>query len=301
MARLHHRWITAAALVAFGISGIGAAAQTRPSGDWFRDQGVRPPDQQEGPGGAGFDQRPAPPPPNAAGGGGGSDFPDAALRDWVVASARVANTRAIFRRAERDLDGAVRAAQRSFEESRDYQEALAAEKQAYDAYTGQRQHALESVVNDPKYKAAIDLRDEMGRKIAHLRATAKRGEVPKEMLLAMASQKLQFAADAHAMETAALEKDSKLQDDRQKMVQASGRVSELRSRLDASIRNDPRILEARRHLEDARVALITAEAYWNAATTAGALATDYAYYRHQWDFVRQGNGLGAWGPWGYQY
>ena len=297
---LHKPLVAAAAVLGLMLSGNCLAADTRPAnGDWFRNRGaMRPPgpDDANAPdrGGRDFGQ----PPPGMGPGGAGSDFPDDQVHDWVVASARAANARAMFHRAENELDRAYRDIQWTFEHSKEYQDAVAAEKQAYSAYIAERQKALQDVVNDPKYKAAIDYRDEMADRIARLRATSRPGELPREMLLAMASQKLQYASDAHAMETAALEKDAALQDARQKMVQASAKVAELRASFDDSLRSNAQIAQARRALEDARVALITSEAYYNAATAAGAIAADYAYYRHRWDFVPQYTGVG-WGPYRY--
>lgn len=236
---------------------------------------------------------------NAAqqGGNGQSDF-QGALQDWVVASARTARSRAMLHLAEKQLNDSIRDAQWTFENSKEYKDAVAAEKQAYDAYTAERQRALKSVLNDPKYKAAMDLRDEMATRLAKVRAMAKPNPVPREDLLAMASQKLQYASDAHNMERDALEKDSAVQDARQKMVQASARVSDLRNSFDMSIRTNAQVVQARHSLDQARVELITAEAYYNAATIAGAVATDYSYYRHRWDGLA-GPGLMGWGPYGY--
>ena len=286
--------------------GSGLAAETRPAEDqdWFRDQPMRPPGVQAG-GAAGrdFGQPVGPPPgPSTAappGAYGGNDFPDDEVHDWVVASARAAHFRAMFHRAEKELTDSVRDAQWSFEQSKEYREASAAEKQAYDAYTAERQRALQSVLSDPKYKAALDLRDQLGDQIMHYRAMAKPADIPRDQLLALASQKLQYASEAHAMEIAALDKDEAIHDARQKMVHANSRTSELRAQFDASIRVNPQVLQARRNLEDARVALITAEAYRDAAGAAGSIATDYAYYRHKWDFTHQNNEL--WGPYGYRY
>lgn len=213
----------------------------------------------------------------------GSDFPGDLAHDWVIANARFAYSRATFHRLERELDNTVRMAQFTFEQSHDFQEAVAAEKRAYDAFVAERQRALKSVVKDPKYVAALELRDKTGEKIAALRA--KYHELPRDIALELASLKLQFASDAHAMETEALEQDDALKTARQRMVEANARVATLRAGFDASVRTNPQILQARRDLEDARVAFITSEAYLNASTAVTALATDFTYYRHRWDGV----------------
>ena len=305
MAWLHKSLLLAPIFVGTLGAAVCSAADTRPSdGDqWFRGQTVRPSgnDTSVGRDFGGPPPQMAQPPAPAAPGPYASDFPDDEVHDWVMASARAAHSRAMFHRAEKELNDSVRDVQVFFESTDDYRNATAEEKRAYDAYNAERQKALQSVLSDPKYKAAIDLRDETADRILRLRAVVrKEGDLPREQVLALASQKLQYASDAHAMEVAALEKDPALQDARQKMVQASARVAELRAKLDASVRNNPQILTARRNLEDARVAVITSEAYLNAAAAAGYLATDYAYYRHRADYLRSYNSYGNdfWGPYG---
>lgn len=254
-----------------------------------------------------FGQGPAPvaPPalnaPNNIGqpnNGGQGDFPQDEVHDWVVASARAARCRAMLHLSEKQLDDAIRDAQWTFENSREYKDAAAAEKQAYDAYNAERQRALKSVLSDPKYQAALQLCDELADKIAKYRAMARPGQIPREDLLALASQKLQYASDAHNMEREALDKDAAVQDARQKMVQASAKATELRTAFDTSIRMNPQIAQARRAVDEAHVELITAEAYYTAAAAAGQVATDYTYYRHRWDGVASRVGA-AWGPYGY--
>lgn len=275
-----------------GFAGISPAQANNGAGRDFGAGGVPPvaqPPMGNAPGGAGA--------PQQQNGNGQGDFQDS-MHDWVVASARAARSRAMFHMAEKQLNDSIRDAQWQFEQSHEYRDAAAAEKQAYDAYTAERQRALKSVLSDPKYIAAIQLRDDMADRLAKVRAMAKPNPVPREDLLAMASQKLQFASDAHNMEREALEKDAAVQDARQKMVQASARANELRNSFDTSIRVNPQIVQARHNLEQARVDLITAEAYYSAATVAGAVATDYSYYRHRWDGVAAPV-FGGWGPYGY--
>jgi hypothetical protein len=239
--------------------------------------------------------------PNAAtqqNAAGQSDFPQDEVHDWVVASARAARAQAMLHLSEKQLNDAIRDAQWTFENSQEYKEAAIGEKQAYNAYTAERQRALKSVLGDSKYQAALQLCDELSDKIAKYRAMAKPGQIPREELLALASQKLQYASDAHNMERDALDKDAAVQDARQKMVQASARANELRAAFDRSIRMNPQIVQARRNLDQADVDLITAQAYCNAAALAGEVATDYSYYRHRWDGIAAPVGAG-WGPYGY--
>jgi len=301
----------ASIVVGLGLTAMGtAAAADAPTGpDWFRPQPVQPAsDPATAPANSGRDfgqpLLPVAPPPFAAGGpqqngANRSDFPEDPVHDWVVASARAARSRAMLHLAEQQLTDSIRDSQFTFEQSQEFREASASEKQAYDAYTSERQKALQSVLHDPAYVAAIQLRDEMASRIEKLRAMSKPGPVPREDVLEAASLKLQYASDAHNMERDALEKDTAVQDSRQKMVQASARVAELRAAFDNSVRMNPQIVQARRDLDNARVELITAEAYYSAAAAAGAMATDYSYYRHRWDGLASPVVGGVWGTTGY--
>lgn len=287
--------LTAAPMVmGLVLSGLaGASRADAPPNNAGRDFGQPPAPAQVAP--------PAMNVPNngaAQNAGGQGDFPQDEVHDWVVASARAARCRAMLHLSEKQLDDVIRDAQWTFENSHDYKDSAAAEKQAYDAYNAERQRALKSVLNDPKYQAALQLCDELADKIARYRAMAKPGQVPREDLLALASQKLQYASDAHNMEREALEKDAAVQDARQKMVQASAKTNELRTAFDNTIRMNPQISQARHALDEAHVELITAEAYYTAAAAAGQVATDYSFYRHRWDGVVSRVGAG-WGPYGY--
>jgi hypothetical protein len=277
------------------ICGFTLAADAPPgTQEWFRGQ--NPPMTPPAPSTGDFGQTNVPPGNRAAQAAAGSDFPTDQMHDWVVANAQYAYWHATFHRAEKELEDTVRMAQFTFEQSKEYQEAVAAEKRAYDAYIAERRHALESVVKDPKYLAALELRDKTADRIAALRA--KHGELPRDIMVELASLKLQFASDAHAMETEALDRDDALKSTRQRMVEANARVVALRATFDTSVRTNPRILQARRNLEDTRVALISSEAYLNASCVATALASDYSFYRHRWDGVAAPQ-YGWAGPYGY--
>jgi hypothetical protein len=299
----------ASMVLGMALTGARAASADAPSDqDWFRGQPVRPAGDV-GPannGGRDFDQPPtqvAPPiapnnPRQNTAGQGQSDFPDDAVHDWVIATARSARSRAMLHLSEKQLNDAIRDAQFTFEQSREYRDATASEKAAYDNYTAERQKALQSILKDPKYQAATRLRDEVSDQIEHLRALSKPSQVPREELLALASQKLQYASDAHNMERDALDKAPTVQDARQKMIQASAKTAELRTAFDNSIRMNPQIAQARRNLDMARVELITAEAYYSAAAAASEMATDYSYYRHRWDGLASPV-VSPWGAGGY--
>lgn len=280
----------AAAAQSAPASGAAEEERRRPAnnGDWFRA-----------------------PVYDAAAANGPVDFPAEQVRDAVVANARAAESRALFRRAESDLSAAVRQAERSFETSQEYRDAVAAEQKAYEAYAAARREALRNVVADSKYQAMQGLRQNIAEQIAdrreavadamrsprvrlaaaphpHLDADAASAAalVEDDSLVAMAALKMRVGSDARAMERDALEADPQLRDARRNLAAASGKVAELRAKFDETARNDPNIATARDTLADARVARVTAEAYFRGADLAAGEALDFAYRLHRYDKYR---------------
>ena len=218
---------------------------------------------------------------------GYGNFPSVEVHDAVVANARAAQARALFRRAENALNSSVRRAVRTFEGSRDLREAQRAEKDAYAAYTLARRRALQSVLEDPKYRAIMELRQELSDQISYKRANrAVDDRTDKQVMddvLAMATLKMTYAADARAMEQLALESDSTTQEAQAKLREAGTRVAEMKREFDEALRNDPDLLAARENLEDARIARLTASAYLKGAAIAAEEALDFAYYLNRYN------------------
>ena len=280
MTRLPYRIQIAAALAAFVLSGATLAKADAPrNNDWSNRNNAAT--AQQAPGDFGGQNAP-PPQSGSRSRSSASDFPEDPVHDWVLANARWGYARAAFRRADRELDNVIRNTQINFEHSTDYANAVAEEKKAHEAYTAERDKALQSVVSDPKYLAALRLRDETGDQISRVRTDFK--NMPTAAVtLTLASQKLRYATDAHSLEAAALQKADNVKTAQAKLMQASAKVSALRQSFDDSVRNNPQIQEARRNLEDARLAVAGSEAYLNAAHDAAVIATDYSYFRHRWD------------------
>lgn len=222
-----------------------------------------------------------------------NDYPSHDLHDWVFANAHRATARAIFSRAENDLAAAYRRSQHSFEHSKAFIAATADEKEAYDAYNIARQKAMRDLTEDPKYRELMALRAELAEKIAIKRSNK---DAPKEEILALATLKMEYASDARSMETTVLIADANLADARKRMIAASQKTVQMRADFDESLRDNPQILAARENLEDARIGLITSQAYANGAFAAGSAALDYAYYLHRNDVGRYdpyANGYGG--------
>jgi hypothetical protein len=224
------------------------------------------------------------------------DYPSRDLRDWVFASAHAATARALFSRAETDLAAAFSRAQFRFERSKSYRDAVQAEQDAYDNYNNARHRALRELYDDPKYKELLHLSDDIGDKLEIRRASK---DATKDEIVALATLKMEYASDARSMEVTVLSGDSNVDAARQRLITASQRVVQLRADYDDSLRDNPQILAARETLEDARIGLVTAQAYQDGATVVGQAALDYAYYLHRNDVGRYdygGNGYGAYSP-----
>jgi hypothetical protein len=217
---------------------------------------------------------------------GYGNFPSLEVHDAVVANARAATARALFRRAESALSNAVRKTVKAFENSADVREAQKAEKDAYEKYATARRRALQSVLEDPKYRAIMSLRSELSERIAYKRANRSVDDrTDREVMddvLALATLKMNYAADARAMEQLALETNSEAKDAQAKLRQAATRVSDLRRDFDDALRNDRDLVAARQNLEDARVAKLTASAYLRGAAIAADEALDFAYYLNRY-------------------
>jgi hypothetical protein len=217
---------------------------------------------------------------------GYGNFPTYEVHDTVVANARAATARALFRRAENALNSAVRRAVRTFEGSSELRDAQKTEKDAWDAYSVARRRALQSVLENPKYRAIMSLRQELSDQIVYKRNNRTYDERTDRQLmddiLAMATLKMNYAADARAMEKLALETNAEAKDAQAKFRQASARVSELRKDFDDALRNDRDLIAARQNLEDARIARLTANAYLKGAREAADEALDFAWYLNRY-------------------
>ena len=218
-----------------------------------------------------------------------TDYPTAQMNDWVMASAMAARARMMLARAEGELSATLRRMQMQFEHSREYSDVLLAQKQAYADYTAARQRAMTELCGDPRYHAISLLRDELGEKIVARRAAK---DATKDELVAMATLKMQYASDARAIEVNFLSGDANLKAARDKMVDTSRRLSDLKAQFDYAVREQPDVVIARRNLEDARVGVVEAAALSNSAAIASSYALNYSYFLH-----RNDNG-GTFGPYG---
>jgi hypothetical protein len=205
-------------------------------------------------------------------------YPSSEMNNYVIASARAATARALFRQAESELGQAYRAAQRQFDTSADYRQAIREEREAYTSLNAARTKAFASLENDQKYQRLLGLRQDLGERLQEGRARRSLG--PAE-IMAMATLKMSYATEMRAIEATALANEPSVRDAQERLVTLGQRVSGLRQVFDQSLRDSPDILMARRNLEDARVARLTADAYLRATTLNGSYAINYAQYLYR--------------------
>ena len=241
--------------------------------DWFRDRSLYGRD---------------------SGGGDGRGFPSGEVHDFVIANARAATARAVFRRAESALNAAVRKAKRDFQNSQELKEALVAEREAWQAFQDARRDALATVVGDPRYQAILSLRQDLSKQIeARRQALDAEGLAPVQVsfvshplgqdLLSLAEMRMSVASDARQMERAALEDNEDLRQARAKLSAANARITQLKQDFEVAIREDDDLRRAREVLEDAKIARLTATAYLRGAMMAAEEAVDFAYWLHRYD------------------
>lgn len=277
--------------VALGVTATTAMAQTR---------NTRPADDLRGGPGRDVPNRNLPPRDDSDRGGPGvsdsnsDDFPTHEMYVAVDANTRLAYARANFRRLQSSLDTAIRRMQYDFEHSREMLDATRAEEQAWHDYLHARNTALKSVVDDPKYKANVAVKEQLGDQIAEVRTAYFKDRphydrqsqvvVDADMmrqLVNMATVKLDYATVATDMEIAALRNDGKVADARERLRSSGSQVTALRDRFDHTVRDSQDLAGIRERIEDARIQLVAAQAFQNGANVVAAEALDYSYYKNR--------------------
>lgn len=222
-----------------------------------------------------------------------SDYPASDIHVAVEANARMANARATYHRLQDSLNSAIRQMQYSFDHSPEMVDALKTEQMAWEDYLAARNGALKSVVHDPKYQANLSMKNEMGDKIAEVRGAydaakprdARTADLLDESkmkkLVVLATVKLDYAQVATDMEVAALKNDSKVADTRGKLMSAGAKVVALREKFDRAVRGSEELASLRNRIDDARVNLITSEAFRDGAVEAANVQLDYSYYKNR--------------------
>ena len=222
-----------------------------------------------------------------------NDYPADDVHVAVEANARMVQARANYHRAQDALNQAINLMQYNFEHSPDLVDSQKMEQQAWEDYQAARTTALAPVKSDPNYQATAILKLDMGTRIQETRtaydahtpgnknAAQAYDQTKMEKIVILATAKLDYAQVLTDMEVTALKADSKVADMRSKLMSAGAKVKSMREAFGLSVRNNAELAALRGKIDDARVALITAEAFRNGAVDAANSALDYAYYKNR--------------------
>jgi hypothetical protein len=213
----------------------------------------------------------------------GSGYPAPEVETVPMAYAHTVTARAEQDQMLTDLHITVDRIREDFNYSPEMIAATREQDAAYLAYDDARRRVLENLSQDPTYRAMISLVVSLKHKLEDERPGAKPMEEDLERVLATATLKLSYASAASAMEVAALSADSDVMQTRARLITAGDKVGQMRADFDRQIRRNPEFLAARRSLDEARIARLTAEAFLDGALDARSVALDYAYYLHRFD------------------
>jgi hypothetical protein len=213
----------------------------------------------------------------------GSGYPAPEVQTVPMAYAHTVTARAEQDQMLTDLHTTVDRIREDFNYSPDMIAAIRGQDAAYLAYDDARRRVLENLSTDPTYRAMISLVVSLKHKLEDERPGVKPTEADLERILATATLKLSYASAASAMEVAALSADSDVMQTRARLITAGDKVGQMRTDFDRQVRRNPEFLAARRNLDEARIARLTAEAFLDGALDARSVALDYAYYLHRFD------------------
>jgi hypothetical protein len=254
-------------------------------------------------------QLPAPTAPQAQQANGnpysgyGSGYPAPEVEAVPMAYARSVNSRAEQDQMLSELHSTVDRLREDFNYSPEMVSATREQDSAFLAYDDARRKVLESLSSDPNYRALISLVVSLKQKLEDERPGPKPSPEDLERVLATATLKLSYASAASAMEVAALAADDDVMQTHARLILAGNKVGQMRQDFDREIRRSPEFLAARRNLDEARIARLTADAFLSGAVDAREVAMDYAYYLHRFDqysYTPVGYGYPS-DPYGYGY
>ncbi len=224
------------------------------------------------------------------------DLPLPEMAATVDASAHAAAARRAFDLADNALGNAVHIAQSNFERSDAYVNSLNDEKKAYEDFEAARRSAIRKISDDPQYRAASELRDQLRVRIAERRNM--RGTSMHE-ILSMAMVKLSYATTATAMEAVASSDDSGYRDAQARLFSAGARVREMRRTFEDRVRTDQDMMALRNKVEEARTARLITAAVFEGSLEISNEALDYVYWRHRTERAHYGSYYDPYGYAGY--
>jgi hypothetical protein len=208
------------------------------------------------------------------------DLPAEDIRAVPSASAAAVEARWIFNQSMVDLANATRLLTIQIEQEPGFAQALREEKQAYETLAQVRRTALASLLENPSYTGAEQLRMNLSRQIAEEFEQDKPDFVRID---AMARLKLDYGRENRQLEQSVLERDAEHTQARNRYIEAANVVRDLRSRQAMTIATDEGLSDLRRQIAGARITKLAATAYLRGMVQARNLAIDYAQFYRAYD------------------
>jgi hypothetical protein len=230
-----------------------------------------------------------------------TDYPAPEVQAIPMAFAHVVTARAEQDLLQADLHSTVDRLREDFNYSPAMLAATKEQNQAVDAYDQARRNVLEKLSQDPTYRAMISLVVTLKQQLDTEHPGPKATDAQLERIVATATLKLSYASAASAMEVAALSADADIMQTRARLLEAANKVSTMRTDFERDIHRNPDFIAARRNLDEARIARLTAEAFLSGAIDARGVALDYAYYLHRFDQNAYGPSAIGYAPYPFIY
>ena len=193
----------------------------------------------------------------------------------VVPTARAQDVfaRQTYVRTKADVAQFYRNAQFAYERSREYTQASAESKSAYDALGSARAEALRVLDDNDEYQATLALRDAVAERIFD----EKSKERPDPARLrALAAQKLAYSDRLHAAERSVLGDEPAVSQALDRLRAAGDRLAALDDQYEYFLRSSPELLALKERSEDFRIARLVTAAYLQSSIYARNRAFRYA-------------------------
>jgi len=202
-------------------------------------------------------------------------FPQSMIEKVPDAFANQARARMLLMRANADMTYLFR--KMRFEETRspEYRAVANDERDSYKVYQSARDAALAKLAQDEKYKAVVELRDELGARLDEMRQVK---EITPEDLLPIAEERMNYSRTVSAMEAQALAADANVVAARDRFIAAGAKLADAKVNFDDSLRYHPAVETVRTNIADAKINVVTTAAYTKGLLKASEVAVDYAYY-----------------------
>ena len=183
-----------------------------------------------------------------------------------------------------------------FEDSEEYRSVQQEIEQAQESIRSSREQALAPLMDDPQYRALLDLQAELE---AQIRDEHRARNPDMEKIRGMSELAMAYTRQRREMETGLIGTDTTAQD---RLRELMDRRNELEDEFSRELRGNEELAMLRDEIEQLRGAYYAAGAYYESVVRSANIAADFAYYNA---LARSGGasygGFPSYGHYGYGY